>query len=409
MEVIINDQNSQPKRKDSLTAHMSGGTTSPPSPTKLPLPPLITAPNSINGASLNGASSVDDDGCNINSEYFNSMPPGYWFCPRDDELILHYLKKKVMNEALPLNNIMEVNLYRHNPEKLAEKFKLFREKEWYFFTPRDRKYRNGSRPNRAAGDGYWKATGADRKIKATDENDAVVVVGLRNALVFYKGRPPRGIKTNWIMHEYRLNDPPRIKRSANDMKLDDWVLCRIYKKAGKLKKIQQKDEEPVTVENSPVASESSPVASDEVKDEGMGMGMGMKMNVGSTNYILPAFQNGLFNSPQVGHVSQLSNIPQGGYGYVSFGNFPNLGDHIPVESHNYGTWPTMVEPVDSRLPWMPPPEIFRSTFLREHSGCPQEDLCDLTNLEYGDLPLHSDLGNYNYVDSYINYDNEFAT
>ncbi|KAK9273219.1 hypothetical protein L1049_018026 [Liquidambar formosana] len=142
---------------------------------------------------------------------------------------------------------MDVNLYRHNPEKLAEKFKLFREKEWYFFTPRDRKYRNGTRPNRAAGDGYWKATGCDHEIKQTKKGEDAVVVGLKKSLVFYMGRPPRGIKTNWIMHEYRLNDPPRNKRSANDMKLDDWVLCKIYKKARNVIKTQEKDEEPVTV------------------------------------------------------------------------------------------------------------------------------------------------------------------
>ena len=73
--------------------------------------------------------------------------------------------------------------------------------EYYFFSPRDRKYPNGIRPNRAAGSGYWKATGTDKPIhdSATGEG-----VGVKKALVFYKGRPPRGTKTNWIMHEYRL-------------------------------------------------------------------------------------------------------------------------------------------------------------------------------------------------------------
>ena len=75
------------------------------------------------------------------------------------------------------------------------------DKEWYFFSPRDRKYPNGIRPNRAAGSGYWKATGTDKPIHrgATGES-----VGVKKALVFYKGRPPKGTKTNWIMHEYRL-------------------------------------------------------------------------------------------------------------------------------------------------------------------------------------------------------------
>jgi hypothetical protein len=73
--------------------------------------------------------------------------------------------------------------------------------EWYFFSPRDRKYPNGIRPNRAAGSGYWKATGTDKPIHdgATGQG-----VGVKKALVFYKGRPPKGTKTSWIMHEYRL-------------------------------------------------------------------------------------------------------------------------------------------------------------------------------------------------------------
>lgn len=99
----------------------------------------------------------------------------------------------------------------------TERYENYGEKEWYFFTPRDRKYRNGFRPNRAAGDGYWKATGADKPIRS---NGVAVPVGFRKALVFYRGKPPKGNKTNWIMHEYRVSDsPPPTKRTENDMRV----------------------------------------------------------------------------------------------------------------------------------------------------------------------------------------------
>lgn len=78
------------------------------------------------------------------------------------------------------------------------------EQEWYFFSPRDRKYPNGARPNRAATSGYWKATGTDKPVIASSEGNRKV--GVKKALVFYGGKPPKGIKTNWIMHEYRLAD-----------------------------------------------------------------------------------------------------------------------------------------------------------------------------------------------------------
>ncbi len=71
----------------------------------------------------------------------------------------------------------------------------FGEKEWYFFSPRDRKYPNGARPNRAATSGYWKATGTDKPILTSN---GAQKVGVKKALVFYGGKPPKGIKTNWI-------------------------------------------------------------------------------------------------------------------------------------------------------------------------------------------------------------------
>ncbi|GLT69753.1 hypothetical protein SLA2020_418800 [Shorea laevis] len=155
------------------------------------------------------------------------LPPGFRFHPSDEELIVHYLKKKVTSSPLPAPVIAEIDLYKYNPWELPMKA-VFGEDEWYFFSPRDRKYPNGARPNRAAASGYWKATGTDKPILAS----CGMSIGVKKALVFYKGRPPKGTKTDWIMHEYRLLDAmllstPKIKGS---MRLDDWVLCRVRQK-----------------------------------------------------------------------------------------------------------------------------------------------------------------------------------
>jgi hypothetical protein len=75
------------------------------------------------------------------------------------------------------------------------------EKEWYFFCPRDRKYRNSARPNRVTGSGFWKATGTDRPIYSGDVNKCI---GLKKSLVFYTGRAAKSTKTDWMMHEFRM-------------------------------------------------------------------------------------------------------------------------------------------------------------------------------------------------------------
>ncbi|KAK7400507.1 hypothetical protein VNO78_11716 [Psophocarpus tetragonolobus] len=168
------------------------------------------------------------------------LPPGFRFHPTDEELVVHYLKRKAASAPLPVSIIADIDLYKFDPWELPSKA-TFGEQEWYFFSPRDRKYPNGARPNRAATSGYWKATGTDKPILTADGH---LKVGVKKALVFYGGKPPKGVKTNWIMHEYRLldnsfnssskppsqlaHDPPNKK---NSLRLDDWVLCRIYKKS----------------------------------------------------------------------------------------------------------------------------------------------------------------------------------
>ncbi|KAL3820965.1 hypothetical protein ACJIZ3_006870 [Penstemon smallii] len=162
------------------------------------------------------------------------LPPGFRFHPTDEELVVHYLKKKAASAPLPVAIIAEVDLYKFDPWELPAKA-IFGEQEWYFFSPRDRKYPNGARPNRAATSGYWKATGTDKPVLTAGGTQKV---GVKKALVFYGGKPPKGIKTNWIMHEYRLTDnKPNTKPPGCDftnkkgsLRLDDWVLCRIYKK-----------------------------------------------------------------------------------------------------------------------------------------------------------------------------------
>jgi hypothetical protein len=76
--------------------------------------------------------------------------------------------------------------------------------EWYFFSFRDRKYATGFRTNRATTSGYWKATGKDRTVVDPVTRE---IVGMRKTLVFYRNRAPNGIKTGWIMHEFRLETP----------------------------------------------------------------------------------------------------------------------------------------------------------------------------------------------------------
>ncbi|TVU08719.1 hypothetical protein EJB05_42131, partial [Eragrostis curvula] len=151
-----------------------------------------------------------------------SVPPGFRFHPTDEELLYYYLRKKVAYEPIDLDVIREIDLNKLEPWDLKERCRIGTgpQNEWYFFSHKDKKYPTGTRTNRATTAGFWKATGRDKAIFLGSARR----IGLRKTLVFYVGRAPHGKKTDWIMHEYRLDE------ESVEIQEDGWVVCRVFKK-----------------------------------------------------------------------------------------------------------------------------------------------------------------------------------
>lgn len=152
------------------------------------------------------------------------LPPGFRFHPTDVELVMYYLKRKVMKKKFQFEAMAELNVYKYEPWDLADKSLLRRDLEWYFFSPRERKYGSGARTNRATETGYWKATGKDRAVIYSNRT-----VGMIKTLIFYKGHAPKGERTDWVMHEYRIED-----KNLSDIGIiqDSYVICKIFQKSG---------------------------------------------------------------------------------------------------------------------------------------------------------------------------------
>ncbi|KAG6688106.1 hypothetical protein I3842_11G107300 [Carya illinoinensis] len=206
-----------------------------------------------------------------------SLPLGFRFRPTDEELINHYLKLKINGRHSDVRVISEIDVCRYEPWDLPVNCLICEKKElsviktddpeWFFFCPRDRKYPNGHRSNRATDAGYWKATGKDRTIKSRKSGSNTTLIGMKKTLVFYRGRAPKGERTNWIMHEYR----------ATQRQLDGthpgqapFVLCRLFRKPEEKADIVKYDEVDNTG-SSPTTTKSSPddLSSDVVQETPM--------------------------------------------------------------------------------------------------------------------------------------------
>ncbi|KAD4385334.1 hypothetical protein E3N88_25502 [Mikania micrantha] len=154
------------------------------------------------------------------------LPPGFRFHPTDEELITHYLVKKVFDHTFSAKAIGEVDMNRIEPWQMPGLAKMDG-KEWYFFCMRDKKYPTGLRTNRAT--------------------DA--------------GRAPKGEKTNWVIHEFRLEGRSSVQTGPKSKVLNDalfspvfvstllvanlvlfelqneWVICRVFHKSSGDKKL----------------------------------------------------------------------------------------------------------------------------------------------------------------------------
>ncbi|XP_004241333.1 NAC domain-containing protein 40-like [Solanum lycopersicum] len=170
----------------------------------------------VSSSSRNETTPRNNANTEISIATASSMFPGFRFSPTDEELISYYLKKKLEGSDKCVEVISEVEIWKHEPWDLPAKSVIQSDNEWFFFSPRGRKYPNGSQSKRATESGYWKATGKERNVKSNSN-----IIGTKRTLVFHTGRAPKGQRTQWIMHEYCM--------IGNTNYQDSMVVCRLRK------------------------------------------------------------------------------------------------------------------------------------------------------------------------------------
>ncbi|XP_026420721.1 NAC domain-containing protein 68-like [Papaver somniferum] len=177
----------------------------------------------------------------------SSLPSGFTFMPTDAVLMVYYLAKKNLGEALPPNLMKEVpDFYSYHPKELMQKYTGYEPKkptDWYFFTG---KYHGegdvshctagtntAGRTNRVrvrvAGQGFWQPT---KHISPIYPRDSPNLIGRKHTWDYYEVRDSKEYKTDYVMQEYTTTTA-EVRPGGNDSeeeknKKDEFVLCRIY-------------------------------------------------------------------------------------------------------------------------------------------------------------------------------------
>ncbi|PON84150.1 NAC domain containing protein [Trema orientale] len=88
-------------------------------------------------------------------------------------------------------------------------YKPYEDEKWYFFTTRDRKHKIGDRVDRFAGNGYWRRSGGGKDVVSDGSK-----IGKKEHFVFYIGKPPSGLRTDWNIYKYKRATTRRKKEDG---------------------------------------------------------------------------------------------------------------------------------------------------------------------------------------------------
>ncbi|KAK4377179.1 hypothetical protein RND71_003475 [Anisodus tanguticus] len=159
-----------------------------------------------------------------------NLPPGFRFCPSDEELIVHFLHRKASLLLCHPDVIPDLHLHLYDPWDLDGKAMAGGNK-WYFYSRR-------THETRITSNGYWQPLGVDETILSNTNHN----VGMKNYYAFYMGEPPQGHKTNWLMQEYRqISDSSASSSRRRKSKIvcpllhkdySKWVICCVYESNG---------------------------------------------------------------------------------------------------------------------------------------------------------------------------------
>ncbi|XVF61036.1 hypothetical protein PTKIN_Ptkin08bG0096100 [Pterospermum kingtungense] len=164
------------------------------------------------------------------------LPPGFRFCPTDEELVLHFLYPKALLLPCHPNIIPELDLNLLHPWELDGKA-LLSGKQYFFFSQMIE--------NRIPENGYWKQLDTEEPIFSTGGKK----VGVKKFFVFFIGEAPFGVETNWLMQEYHLcnwgSALASYYKTKGNQNLDcsKWVLCKVEESKGNGQSFSNNDED----------------------------------------------------------------------------------------------------------------------------------------------------------------------